>query len=110
VVRPGRRRWLGGEEAPKPSQFDVDALEISFDLVAPPPRRAWWTGSTAESSPPRRPRAPCSRTRTWQLRSALLGALVALRRALRDLPPFTPFLAELGARHARYGVVAEHYP
>ena len=41
---------------------------------------------------------------------ALLGALVALRRSLRDLSTIAPFLADLGARHARYGVRVEHYP
>ena len=40
----------------------------------------------------------------------LLGALIALRRSLRDLPSIAPFLAELGARHAGYGVRAEPYP
>jgi hemoglobin-like flavoprotein len=39
----------------------------------------------------------------------LLGALVALRRLLRDLSAIAPFLADLGARHACYGVSAEHY-
>ena len=29
---------------------------------------------------------------------------------LRDLSAIAPFLADLGARHARYGVSAEHYP
>jgi hypothetical protein len=40
----------------------------------------------------------------------LLGALVALRRLLRDLSAIAPFLADLGARHAGYGLSAEHYP
>ena len=40
----------------------------------------------------------------------MLGALVALRRLLRDLSAIAPFLADLGARHAGYGVSAEHYP
>ena len=30
--------------------------------------------------------------------------------SLRDLSAIAPFLADLGARHARYGVSAEHYP
>jgi len=41
---------------------------------------------------------------------ALLGALVTLRRSLRDLSSIAPFLADLGARHARYGVCPEYYP
>ena len=30
--------------------------------------------------------------------------------SLRDLSAIAPFLADLGARHARYGVCGEHYP
>jgi hemoglobin-like flavoprotein len=48
--------------------------------------------------------------RPLAITSALLGALVALRRSLRDLSSIAPFLADLGARHARYGVRADHYP
>lgn len=40
----------------------------------------------------------------------LLGALVLLRRSLRDLDRIVPALQEMGARHVRYGARPEHYP
>src|SRR5262245_29662939 len=43
-------------------------------------------------------------------KSMLLGALVLLRKSLRDLDPLVPKLRELGARHVAYGAKAEHYP
>jgi hemoglobin-like flavoprotein len=101
---------IGGEETHKSPQLDVDALEISFDLLAPRREelvdrfyRRVFTAAPAT-------RALFAHADMAAQKRALLGALVALRRALRDLPSITPFLAELGARHARYGVVADHYP
>jgi hemoglobin-like flavoprotein len=40
----------------------------------------------------------------------LLGALVLLRKSLRDLDAIVPKLRELGARHVAYGAEASHYP
>jgi hemoglobin-like flavoprotein len=40
----------------------------------------------------------------------LLGALVLLRKSLRDLDAIVPKLRELGARHVAYGAEPEHYP
>jgi hemoglobin-like flavoprotein len=40
----------------------------------------------------------------------LLGALVLLRKSLRDLDAIVPKLRELGARHVTYGAEPEHYP
>jgi hypothetical protein len=40
----------------------------------------------------------------------LLGALVLLRKSLRDLDAIAPKLRELGARHVAYGARPEHYP
>jgi methyl-accepting chemotaxis protein len=40
----------------------------------------------------------------------LLGALVLLRRSLRDLESVTPKLRDMGTRHVRYGAKPEHYP
>ena len=40
----------------------------------------------------------------------LLGALVLLRKSLRDLDAIVPKLRELGARHVAYGAKPEHYP
>ena len=60
--------------------LDLEALETSFDLVA------------------RRQKA------------MLLGALVLVRKSLRDLDAIVPKLRELGARHVAYGAQPEHYP
>jgi hemoglobin-like flavoprotein len=43
-------------------------------------------------------------------KTILLGALVLLRKSLRNLDPIVPKLRELGARHVAYGAKAEHYP
>ena len=40
----------------------------------------------------------------------LLQTLVVLRKSLRNLDAIVPALQNLGARHARYGVLPEHYP
>ena len=40
----------------------------------------------------------------------LLGALVLLRKSLRDLDRIVPALRDMGARHVRYGARPEHYP
>jgi methyl-accepting chemotaxis protein len=91
-------------------QLDITALETSFDLVAPKREelvdrfyRRLFTDAPAT-------RALFAHTDMRAQKRALLGALVALRRSLRDLSSIAPFLADLGARHAGYGVRAEHYP
>jgi hemoglobin-like flavoprotein len=43
-------------------------------------------------------------------KTMLLGALVSLRKSLRDLDGIAPKLRELGARHVAYGAQPEHYP
>jgi nitric oxide dioxygenase len=43
-------------------------------------------------------------------KTMLLGALVLLRKSLRDLDAIVPKLRELGARHVAYGARPEHYP
>jgi nitric oxide dioxygenase len=90
--------------------LDITALETSFDLVAPRREelvdrfyRRLFTDAPAT-------RALFAHADMRAQKRALLGALVALRRSLRDLSSIAPFLADLGARHARYGVCAEHYP
>ena len=90
--------------------LDITALETSFDLVAPRREelvdrfyRRLFTDAPAT-------RALFAHADMRAQKRALLGALVALRRSLRDLSSIAPFLADLGARHARYGVGVEHYP
>ena len=92
------------------TELDITALETSFDLVAGRReelvdrfyRRLFNDAPTT--------RALFAHADMRAQKRALLGALVALRRSLRDLSAIAPFLADLGARHARYGVSAEHYP
>ena len=43
-------------------------------------------------------------------KTMLLGALVLLRKSLRDLDAIVPKLRDLGARHVAYGARPEHYP
>ena len=43
-------------------------------------------------------------------KAMLLGALVLVRKSLRDLGAIMPNLRELGARHVAYGARPEHYP
>src|SRR3712207_1275081 len=90
--------------------LDITALETSFDLVAARRDelvdrfyRRLFTDAPAT-------RALFVHADMRAQKRALLGALVALRRSLRDLTSIAPFLADLGARHARYGVCPEHYP
>jgi hemoglobin-like flavoprotein len=42
-------------------------------------------------------------------KTMLLGALVLLRKSLRDLDSIVPTLRTLGARHVAYGTKPEHY-
>jgi hemoglobin-like flavoprotein len=89
--------------------LDITALEVSFDLVAP--RREelvdrFYRRLFADAPVTR---ALFAHADMRAQKRALLGALVALRRSLRDLSAIAPFLADLGARHVRYGVCAEHY-
>ena len=97
------------EGDPKMS-LDLEALETSFDLVAPRGDElmdvfyarlfAAAPGGAARSSP-----TTCKRQKTM-----LLGALVLLRKSLRNLDAIVPKLRELGARHVAYGAQPEHYP
>jgi nitric oxide dioxygenase len=90
--------------------LDITALETSFDLVAMRREelvdrfyRRLFNDAPAT-------RALFAHADMRAQKRALLGALVALRRSTRDLSSIAPFLADLGARHARYGVCAEQYP
>lgn len=90
--------------------INVEMLERSFDLLAPRGdelverfyRRLF------ETAPSTRPLF--AHADMVAQRRALLGALVTVRRSLRDLPAIVPALEKMGARHAGYGVRADHYP
>jgi methyl-accepting chemotaxis protein len=90
--------------------LDVDALETSFDLLAPRGEELVDTFyarlfAAAPAVEPLFAGADMRRQKT-----KLLSTLVLLRRSLRSLDSLVPKLRELGARHVAYGAQAEHYP
>jgi nitric oxide dioxygenase len=89
--------------------LDLTALETSFDLIAPRGDELMdeFYGRLFAAAPSVRPLFPDDMRRQ---KTMLLGALVLLRKSLRDLDAIVPKLRELGARHVAYGAVPEHYP
>jgi methyl-accepting chemotaxis protein len=90
--------------------MDLDALETSFDLVAPRGDELMEIFyarlfDVAPSVKPMFDGADMARQRAM-----LLSALVLLRRSLRDLEAVVPTLKRLGARHVAYGARPKHYP
>ena len=90
--------------------MDLDALETSFDLVAPRGDElmdAFYARlfATAPAVAPL-----FAGTDLTRQKAMLLGALVLLRNSLRNLDAIVPTLRELGARHAGYGAETSHYP
>jgi nitric oxide dioxygenase len=89
--------------------LDLKALETSFDLVAPRGDELMneFYARLFEAAPSVRPLFPDDLRRQ---KTMLLGALVLLRKSLRDLDAIVPKLRELGARHVAYGALPDHYP
>ena len=89
--------------------LNVNALETSFDLVAPRGDELMdeFYSRLFAAAPSVRPLFPDDMKRQ---KTMLLGALVLLRKSLRDLDAIVPKLRELGARHVAYGAQPEHYP
>ena len=87
----------------------LDALETSFDLIAPRGDELMdvFYERLFAAAPSVRALFPADLARQ---KTMLLGALVLLRKSLRDLDAIVPKLRELGARHVAYGAVPEHYP
>ena len=89
--------------------LDVNVLEASFDLIAP--RGDVWMESfyarLFATAPSVRPLF--AETDLRHQKAMLLGALVLLRRSLRDLDAIVPKLRALGARHVAYGATRAHY-
>jgi hemoglobin-like flavoprotein len=90
--------------------MDHDALETSFDLVAPHGDELMdvFYARLFATAPAVRPLF--ADTDMQQQKAMLLSALVLLRRSLRNLPAITPTLQQLGARHVEYGAEPSHYP
>jgi hemoglobin-like flavoprotein len=90
--------------------MDLDALETSFDLVAPRGDELMDTfyAKLFATAPAVRPLFAA--TDMKRQKAMLLAALVLLRKSLRDLDAVVPTLHQLGARHVRYGAEPAHYP
>src|SRR4051812_47830186 len=90
--------------------MDLDALETSFDLVAPYGDElmdAFYARLFAAAPAVRPLFAGTDMARQKQM---LLAALVLVRNSVRDLHPVLPALRKLGARHVAYGAQPAHYP
>ena len=90
--------------------LDLHALETSFDLVAPQGDELMdvFYARLFAAAPAVRPLFAGTDMR--RQKGMLLGALVLLRKSLRDLDRIVPTLYDMGARHVAYGARAEHYP
>jgi methyl-accepting chemotaxis protein len=89
--------------------LDLESLETSFDLLAPRGEELMdeFYARLFAAAPAVRPLFPADMRGQ---KTMLLGALVLLRKSLRDLDAIAPKLRELGARHVAYGAMPEHYP
>jgi methyl-accepting chemotaxis protein len=90
--------------------LDLDALETSFDLVAPRGEELMdeFYSRLFKAAPAVRPLFVG--TDLKRQKTMLLGTLVLLRKSLRNLDAIVPTLRNLGARHVAYGARPEHYP
>jgi methyl-accepting chemotaxis protein len=90
--------------------LDLEALETSFDLVAPRGDELMdvFYARLFAAAPAVKPLF--ARTDLRRQKTMLLGTLVLLRKSLRDLDAIVPKLRELGARHVAYGAKPGHYP
>ena len=90
--------------------LDLEALETSFDLVAPRGDELMDTfyARLFAAAPAVRPLFAGTDLR--RQKAMLLAALVLLRKSLRDLDSVVPTLRQLGARHVAYGAEPAHYP
>ena len=90
--------------------LDLEALETSFDLVAPRGEELMdvFYARLFVAAPAVRPLF--ARTNFRRQKAMLLTALVLVRKSLRDLDAIVPTLHKLGARHVGYGARPEHYP
>jgi hemoglobin-like flavoprotein len=90
--------------------MNVDALETSFDIVAPRGDELMdvFYAKLFAAAPAVKPLF--ARTDLRKQKIMLLRVLGLLRRSLRDLDAIVPLLHDLGARHVAYGARPEHYP
>jgi nitric oxide dioxygenase len=90
--------------------LELDALETSFDLVAPRADTLMdiFYARLFAAAPAVKPLF--AGTDLARQKSMLLSTLVLLRKSLRNLDAIVPALRSLGARHVAYGARSEHYP
>jgi methyl-accepting chemotaxis protein len=90
--------------------LDLEALETSFDLVAPRGNELTdvFYARLFAAAPPVVPLFAGTDMR--RQKAMLLRLLGLLRASLRNLEPLVPILHDLGARHVGYGARPEHYP
>jgi methyl-accepting chemotaxis protein len=90
--------------------LDLDALEASFDLIAPQGDELMdiFYERLFAAAPAVRPLFAGTDLR--RQKGMLLSTLVLLRKSLRNLDAIVPALRGLGARHVAYGARPEHYP
>jgi hemoglobin-like flavoprotein len=90
--------------------LDLEALETSFDLVAPRGDELMdiFYARLFAAAPAVKPLF--AGTDLPRQKAMLLAALVLLRKSLRDLDAIVPTLRQLGARHVGYGAEPGHYP
>ena len=89
--------------------LDLDALETSFDLIAPRGDELMdvFYARLFDTAPAVRPLFAGTDLR--RQKAMLLSALVLVRKSLRNLDAILPTLHKLGARHVEYGARPEHY-
>ena len=90
--------------------LQIGLLEESFDLVAPRAEDLVERFYERLFAIALEVRPLFAGTDLPRQRQMLLGALVLLRKSLRNLGAIVPALQAMGARHATYGVRPEHYP
>jgi methyl-accepting chemotaxis protein len=90
--------------------LNLEALETSFDLIAPRGDELMdvFYSRLFAAAPAVKPLF--ANTDLQRQKSMLLAVLVLLRKSLRDLGTIVPKLHDLGARHVGYGARPEYYP
>ena len=90
--------------------LDLEALETSFDLIATRGDELMdvFYARLFAAAPAVKPLFAA--TDLQRQKTMLLGALVLLRKSLRDLDAIVPKLRDLGARHVAYGAERDPYP
>jgi hemoglobin-like flavoprotein len=90
--------------------LNLDALETSFDLVAPRGDELVdiFYSRLFAAAPAARPLFPAGDLQ--RQKTMLLATLILLRKSLRNFEAIVPKLRDLGARHVAYGAQPNHYP